>query len=186
MLLHEGFLLLVYIWKKEWPWLRRQPPRLISGLICALCAGHSVRSSKWPQIVRGSSRGAQWNQLSISHFPLFVFSVPHGPSICSDIDPSISDCPALVRTPLNVGVCSVQHKEAAPQWDNYAENERGQTILESRRRDFILTFLIGCILLTKKKKSPSAMPDTLRFALRSKRKRRFIAFCPLLREGSNI
>lgn len=102
-LLHEGFLPLVYIWKKEWPWLRRQPPRLISGLVCALCAGHSVRSSKRPQIVRGASRGAQWNQLSISHFPLFVFSVPHGPSICSDIDPSISDCPALVRTAVKCG-----------------------------------------------------------------------------------
>ena len=98
-----AFAFLYAFGKKSGPGHCVKPLRLIIGLICTLCASHSVRSRKWWQIVRGGSQGAQWNQLSISHFPLFVFSMPHGLPYAPILIHPISDCPALVRTPVKCG-----------------------------------------------------------------------------------
>ena len=98
-----AFAFLYAFGKKSGPGHCVKPLRLIIGLICTLCASHSVRSRKWWQIVRGGSQGAQWNQLSISHFPLFVFSMPHGLPYAPILIRPISDCPALVRTPVKCG-----------------------------------------------------------------------------------
>ncbi len=94
-LIHEWFASDIRL--EEWPRYRFKQPRWCSTFnFPSNLRDHSVRSSKWQQIVWNASQSAQWVQLSISHFPLFI-SIFCLASICSDIDLSISHCPPLFR-----------------------------------------------------------------------------------------
>lgn len=48
------------------------------------------------------------------------------------------------------GCVAVQHKETAPQWDNYAENECGEIVLLDLTARILLMFGTDYTLFTKK------------------------------------
>lgn len=143
-LIHEGFASDIHL--EEWPRFK-QPQRLSTFYFQSNffpLRGHSVRSTIWQQIVQSASQDAQWVQLSIAHF-LYSDWPPYAPILI---------CPSrmvhlLSEHWLHMGVCSLQHKETTPQWDNYADNGCGKIVFLNLIAVTILMFGIDCILFTK-------------------------------------
>lgn len=153
----------------------------ISSNSCIL-HGHSVRSSKWQQIVWSASRGGGGLNYLYPTFP-FLLSIFCLTSFCSIID--------LSSTMMMGGWVSVQHKETAPQWDNYAENECGEIVFFNLTAITLLMFETDCILFTKKERKKKIKIGDFRHSVLTIKtqinyKSYFITCCPLLHEGSNI